>query len=160
MSATLWFLKPIVLTTEKKSRLEKAEIINATFTKNGDIIHTRHLENPQRRALPGKHTQEGQTEGQRSRKRSRKRREKRDRSKAKETESCSCRNLSLNILQPPILVFLFCPFNSSLSSLSALLCLQTSHYGNSFPGLTPPWIISGRTFGFQGMFFFEWKWCN
>ena len=85
----------------EKSRLEKAEIINATFTKNGDIIHTRHLENPQRRALPGKHTQEGQTEGQRSRKRSGKRREKRDRSKAKETESCSCRNLSLNILQSP-----------------------------------------------------------
>ena len=51
----------------EKSRLEKAEIINATFTKNGHIIHTRHLEIPQQRALPGKHTQEGQTEGQRSR---------------------------------------------------------------------------------------------
>ncbi len=53
----------------EKSRLVKAEIINATFTKNGDIIHTRHLEIPQQRALPGKkHSQEGQTEEQRSKK--------------------------------------------------------------------------------------------
>ena len=51
------------------SRQEKADIGNATFTKSGRIIHARHLEIPQQRTLPGKkHSQEGQTEEQRSKK--------------------------------------------------------------------------------------------
>ena len=107
----------------EKSRLEKAEIINATFTKNGDIIHTRHLEIPQRRALPGKHTQEGQTEGQRSRNDHEKGERKETAAKLRRQNHVHAGVCPLIFCNPSIQVILFFPFKSNLSSLSDLLCL-------------------------------------
>ena len=115
------------------------------------IIHTRQHEIPQLRDLPGTHKQKGQTEDK----------DQKDHIKGevgtqqltKKTGSCSCRKLSLNILQHPIQIILFCQWNSSQWSLSALLCLQTKHCGNSFPGVTHPWIISKHTFSFQDIYF-------
>ena len=115
------------------------------------IIHTRQHEIPQLRDLPGTHKQKGQTEEQRS-KRSNKRRG-RNTAADKEDRITFMQKLSLNILQHPIQLILFCQWNSSQWSLWALLCLQTKHCGNSFPGVTHPWIISKHTFSFQDIYF-------
>ena len=138
----------------KTSRLEKPEISNPTFTKNGDIIHTRHPENPQRRTLPGKHTQEEQPENKNQENYQEKKREEKTKAMPRKQRHVHTGIYPIICCTSTILVFLSCPFNSSHSSLSALHCLQTSHYWCSFPGLTPPWIISEGTFDFQGILYF------
>ena len=162
MSATLWFLKPIALTTEI-SRLKKPKKLsfqtnftwypsNQIYTwRNRNIIRTKHLETPQRKALPGKRTQEKQEETQRPRKQSPQGERKKTEAKQRKQNHVHAKLNPSVFCTPTILIFLSCPFNSSLSSMSGLLCLQTSHYWCSFQSLPPPRIISRRTFDSQGI---------